>query len=176
MYLGESRRLPRFAGALVGAGIAVAVVVLALPSGGHGGVLPASVDVTVRSDGALAAQPAAPSVVLHSASLRPGTPAAEASFDLVNEAGQPLTAALRAIPSSTELDSLARVQLVADGRTFGDMTIGELRRGTPISLVIASGERRHVRLAIEIPASVETGYEGRHVDLQLVPAVAGEGR
>jgi len=175
MYLEENRNIPRIAGAILGACVAVVVVVMALPSAGSGGVLPATVDLSVRSGGAVAAAPAAPNVVLHAANLRPGNGAALARFDLDNEAGRPAMVSFEAVPTSTELDSLARISVRLEGRRVLDATIGELRQGALGAVALRPGEQRTLLVTARIPVEIETGYEGRKVGVELVP-VAREGR
>jgi hypothetical protein len=171
----ESSRLPRLAGGALGGCIAVAAIVLALPGGGRGGVLPATLDVAVRSSGAIAALPADPSVVLHAGGLRPGAGGRAATFELANESGKGLAVGLRAQASSTELDGVVRLRVSAGRRTVVDSTVGQLRAGGSTPLPIAPGARRSLRIAAWIPGEVETGYEGREVRVELLPTLAGGG-
>lgn len=168
----DERTPTRLAGAVLGVCIAVAAIVLALPSGGRGGVLPATLDVAVRTGGAIAATPAAPNVVLHAGELRPGNGAEAADFDLDNESGRPLTVSFSAAASSTALDGLVRVAIRSAGKEALEANVGELQAGDLGSLVLRPGERRSLRVAAWIPGEVETGYEGRRVRLELVPAAA----
>jgi hypothetical protein len=170
----QNRRFIRAVGATLGVCIAVATIVLSLPAGGSGGVLPGTVDVSVRGGGAIGAEPAAPSVVLHAGDLRPGNGAATADFDLINEAGRTVTVTLQATPTSTALDSLAWIGISAAGRRLATGTLGNLREGLA-PIVLRSGERRSLRVAVWIPAEVETGYEGRRVGVELVPVASGDG-
>jgi len=174
MLAGEkSKRLPRAAGGLLGACIAIATIVLALPSGGRGGVLPASLDVSVRPPGALAVTPAAPSTLLHADGLRPGGPADAADFEVVDQAGQGLDVGFRADLSSSALDGVVRVRIASEGRTIADEMLAQLRDGGESTLALAPGSPRSVRLSAWIPGEVETGYEGRRVRLELVPVLKG---
>lgn len=165
---------PRMAGGFLGACLAVALIVLSLPAGGHGGVLPASLDLSVQTSAAVAAEPAAPNVLLHMTDLRPAGPSAGAGFDLVNQAGGTVTVGLRALPSSTALDSLARIEIEANGETLADSTLAELRAGSPGSIVLGRGEARHLRVSASIPPDAESGFEGKRVTVSLVPVVRGE--
>jgi hypothetical protein len=170
----QNRRFIRAVGATLGICIAVATILLSLPAGGSGGVLPGTVDVSVRAVGAVGAEPAAPSVVLHAADLRPGNGAASAGFDLIDEAGRAVTVSFEGTPTSTALDSLAWIGISAAGRRLAAGTLGELRQGLG-PIVLRSGERRSLRVAVWIPAEVETGYEGRRVGVELAPVATGDG-
>jgi hypothetical protein len=172
--LGETR-LPRVAGGAVGVCLAVAVILLALPGRGRGGVLPATLSVTVRSGAAIAATPAAPNVVLHAGGLRPGTGGHAGALELVNQAGRSLNVSLRAAPSSTALDGMVRFRIRAGRRTLADETIGQLRAAGSAPLPIPSGGSRTVRVSAWMPGEVETGYEGRDVRVELLPTLAGGG-
>jgi hypothetical protein len=173
MLAGEHRkRLPRAAGGLLGVCLAVTTIVLALPSGGRGGVLPASLDIAVRAPGALAVTPAAPRPLLHAPAMRPGGPAAAAELEIANQTGQPLRLGFRAAPSSSALDGVVRVRIASGGRTIADEMLAQLRSGGESTLSLARGARRTLRVSVRIPAEVATGYEGRHVRLELVPVLS----
>lgn len=167
-------RRPRAAGGLIGACLAVALIVLALPAGGQGGVLPASLELSVQGGGAIAAVPAAPEVLLQVNDLRPAGPSASAGFELVNQAGRTATVGLRALPSSAALGDQARIEIEANGQTLADSTLAELRSGTPGSVVLGSGESRHLRLTVSVPAAVAEGFGGGRAEVLMVPVVRGE--
>jgi hypothetical protein len=174
MLAGEHRkRLPRAAGGLLGACLALTTIVLALPSGGRGGVLPASLDVAVRAPAALAVTPAAPRPLLHAKAMRPGGPGAAAELELANQTGQRLRVGFRATISSSALDGMVRVRIASHGRTLVDEMLAQLRSGTESSFSLPRGASRTLRLSAWIPGEVETGYEGRHVRLELVPVLSG---
>jgi hypothetical protein len=175
MHEHEIRHSPRFAGALLGACIAVAAIVMALPAGGQGGVLPGTLDLSVRTDSTLAATPAAPNLLLHAGNLRAAGPVAAASFELANQAGRELTVGLRAEPSSAELDEMVRVEVEANGITLADSTLAALREGSTGALVLGPGERRRLHVAVSIPSQTAGGYEGRRVAVTIVPVVRGRG-
>ncbi len=152
----------------IGAALVVALLVQARPAGGHGGVLPASLSFFAAPDGAVEAAPAAPRALLESGPLRPGGHAA-GTLRLRNQTGSRLAVGLRAEPSSTALDGLVRVRLVAAGRVLADTTLQALRQGTPGRLRLAPGAGTTVRVIARLPAEVVTGYEGRDVTVNLVP-------
>lgn len=159
-------RITRVLAAALGVGIVVAVVLMAGPAGGHGGVLPASLRFTVDQDGAVAITPAAPKALLEDAHLRPGRHA-EGELVLRNQTGARLAVALRATPSSTALDGITRVRIETGAETIFDSTLGALREGTDAPLRLGPGAAAEVRVEAWIPAAEETGYEGRRVDVGL---------
>ena len=154
--------------ATIGAGLVIALVVMARPAGGHGGVMPAALRISAAADGAVAVTPADPRPLLASDSLRPGNRAA-GTLRLRNQTGSRLNVGLRAEPSSTALDGLARVRISAGDRVLADTTLQELRQGTPARLPLAPGASARLRVVASIPADVETGYEGARVEVRLVP-------
>ncbi len=169
MTLGQHRdMIARVLAAAIGAGLVIALVAMARPAGGHGGVRPAALRFTAEPDGAVAATPTAPRALLASGPLRPGGHAA-GTLRLRNQTGSRLAVGLRAVPSSTALDGLAHVRVAAGARVLADTTLQVLRRGTPGRLRLAPGEAARVRVRVSIPADTETGYEGARVAVRLVP-------
>ena len=161
-------RIIRIVAAALGAAIVLAIVLLARPAGGHGGVLPASLRLTLSQDGAIAVSPAAPKPLAENARLRPGGHVAGAAV-VRNQTGERLAVRLRAQPSSTALDGLALVRISAGAKTIFDSTLQALRQGTSGAIAIAPGAAARVRVLARIPADAATGYEGRHVDVELTP-------
>src|SRR3954467_2029278 len=161
-------RFTRAIGAAIGLGLVAALIVMARPAGGHGGVLPASLRFTAALDGAVAVEPAAPQPLLASGPMRPGSQAG-GTRPLRNEAGEGLAVRLRAKPSSTALDGTAHVRLVSRGHVLADGTLQALRQGTPAALRLQPGGAARVGVIAWIPAEVETGYEGRNVAVALEP-------
>lgn len=160
-------RFTRAIGAAIGLGLVAALIAAARPAGGHGGVLPAALRFTAGLDGAVAIEPAAPKPLLASASMRPGSRAA-GTVSVRNQTGEVLAVRLRAEPSSTALDGTAHVRLVTRGRVLFDETLQALRRGSE-AVRLAPGAAAPVRVTAWIPAETETGYEGRHVAVELLP-------
>ena len=169
MTLGQHRdTIARVLAAAIGAALVIALVAMARPAGGHGGVRAAALRFTAEPDGAVAVTPAAPRALLASGPLRPGGHA-DGTLRLRNQTGSRLAVGLRAVPSSTALDGLARVRVLAGDRLLADTTLQVLRRGTPGRLRLAPGATARVRILASIPAGTETGYEGAHVAVRLVP-------
>ncbi|MGE5407992.1 MAG: hypothetical protein ACM3NV_05215 [Syntrophothermus sp.] len=158
----------RVAAAAIGAAAVIALIAMARPAAGHGGVLPASLRFAADQDPALAISPAAPRAVLRSDALRPGGHASGA-LHVRNQTGAPLVVGLRGEPSSTALDGVVDVRVRSDGRTLADSTLGSLRRGTQGRIRLASGEGASFRLTARLPAAVATGYEGSRVSVRLFP-------
>ena len=162
-------KFTRAAGAATGFVLVAALIVAARPAGGEGGVLPASIRFLGLGDGAVALSPAAPRPLLLSGPLRPGD-GASGSVVVRNQTGATLAVRLRAHPDSTALDGLARVRLQTAGETLFDGTLQALREGTPVPLRLGPGAERRLRVTATLPAAVETGYEGRRVDVNLEPS------
>lgn len=165
-------RLTRVVAVAIGFSLVALAIVMARPAGGHGGVLPASLRISAGQDGAVAITPAAPKSLLVSGPMRPGSQAS-GRMQLRNETGKKLAIGLRAEPSSTALDGIARVKITAAGRTLADTTLQALRQGTAGRLRLAPGAAASVRVRAWIPAEIETGYEGASVDVLLSPVEAG---
>lgn len=163
-------RLTTCAGALLGAGAALVLLVGARPSSSFT-TLPASVRVSVPLTGELEVQPAAPRPVLAVPALLPGARPATATVTLRNQTGRTLAVDLRARAAARDLDGLLRVRLRTGGRTLADTTLQGLRHGTGFVLRLPSGARRTVRLQAWIPAAITDGFQGRSVAVTLVPAV-----
>jgi hypothetical protein len=161
-------RITRVLAAALGVGLVVALIAVARPASGHGGVLPAALRFSAVEDGAVEASPAAPRTVLADAHMRPGS-RADGYLRLRNQTGEPLAVRLRAQPSSTALDGLARVRISAGGHQIFDSTLQALRQGTTGAVRLEPGALAKVHVVASIPADTETGYEGRRVEVQMVP-------
>ncbi len=161
-------KFTRAIGAAIGLGLVAALIVAARPAHGHGGVLPASLRFTAALDGTVAIAPAAPRPLLESGPMRPGSHAS-GTMTVRNQTGGALVVRLRAKPDSTALDGTAQVRLTSGGRTLGESTLQALRQGTAEAIRLGPGGAARVRVLAWIPAEVETGYEGRHVAVELQP-------
>src|SRR3954463_16416437 len=161
-------RFTRAIGAAIGLGLVAALIVMARPAGGQGGVWPASLRSAAALDGAVGVEPAAPKPLLASGPMRPGSHAS-GGVTLRNETGEVLAVRLRARPSSTALDGTAHVRLVSRGAVLADGTLQALRRGSAEAVRLQPGAAAQVRVIAWIPAEVESGYEGRNVAVALEP-------
>jgi hypothetical protein len=161
--------IARTAGALLGLGLALAFLVTARP-GANASPLPAAIRVAMAPTGELAVTPAFPRPVLSADALLPGRRPAHSSFLLRNQTSSPLAIGLRATASSTALDGSLRLKLTAGGKPLADTTLQGMKQGIP-GLDLSSGEQSRLRLTAWIPSDVLSGYEGRRVNVSLVPAV-----
>lgn len=167
-------RYTKIVAAAIGACIVIALIAVAQPAGGHGGILPASLSFSATQDGAVSVSPAAPKPLLQTGPLRPGDRAG-GRFVVRNQTGERLDVRLRATPSSTALDGIAQVRLASAGRTIAETTLQALRAGSEGALALAPGAAAVVAITVSIPAEIESGYEGSNVAVSLAP-VHGEGR
>jgi hypothetical protein len=76
--------------------------------------------------------------------------------------------------SSTSLDSLVHVRLGVAGRPLADTTLQGLAR-TTATLRLPSGGTRQIEVRAWMPAHAGDGYEGRQVDVSLVPVIVQSG-
>ncbi|HEY2056648.1 MAG TPA: hypothetical protein VGH14_22155 [Solirubrobacterales bacterium] len=162
------RNLVRVAGAVLGVGLALALILLSRP-GAAGSPLPAAVDFTLAPSGDLevTAPPQRPAFV--AAGLRPGGRRALGGFGMRNQTGENLAVALRADADSTALNGLVRVRVRRVGAgLLADTTLEGLER-RPLRLRLASGQRVRLRLEAWIPPDVLNGYSGRLVRVTLDP-------
>jgi hypothetical protein len=164
-----NKNLVRTAGALVGAGLALIFLLAARPDA-NSSPLPATVRVSVAPTGELEVLPSPPRPVLVANALLPGRPPAAATFQIRNQAGRTLAVALSTTADSTALDGLVRIRLSADGHRLADTTLQGMQERS-VDLNLASGARTQLQLQAWIPGDVLTGYEGRLVEVSLVPAV-----
>lgn len=159
-------------GLALGIGLVAAALVAVRPAGGHGGVLPASLRMTIAQDGAIAAAPAAPRPFLRGRGLRPGSHVT-GTVRLTNQTGKRMSLGLLAKPSSTALDGLAQVRIEAGGRVLADTTLQALREGSAGTVPLAPGAAAKLRITASIPAAAETGYEGAAVAVAFEPIYGG---
>ena len=169
MSSNAQRNTARVAGALIGVGLALALLFLSRP-GAVGSSAAATVRVTVTPVGELEVTPASPRPVFVAPALRPGGPAASAGFEVRNQTGADLAVALEASAGSTALDGLVRFRVETEGRVLADSTLQGLRL-RPLQLRLASGEASRLRLRAWLPKEILSGYEGRLVEVSLTPEV-----
>lgn len=169
MDANSQRNAARLAGAALGVGLAVALLLASRP-GAVSSPLPATVRVDVAPVGELEVDPSPTRPVLLADALRPGGRGAAGSFQVRNQTGDDLTIDLKATADSTALDGLLRLKLGTPGRLLADSTLEGVRRRSP-RLPLASGQRVRLRLEVWLPKDVLNGYEGRSVEVSLVPEV-----
>ncbi|MDX6653189.1 MAG: hypothetical protein QOJ38_1970 [Solirubrobacterales bacterium] len=163
-----SRLIARALGGSVGLGLAVAIVMVARPAASADG-LTATVRFSIPVSGELTVTPAAPKPVLVAAGLRPGGNRAAGSFKVHNQTGRTMPLDFHARPSSAAINGLLQVRLSAAGRTLVRTSLQDMVRGGGGTLRLRSGATRQLTLAAWMPAGVGSGYEGRVIDVSLVP-------
>jgi hypothetical protein len=163
------KNFARALGAILGAGLALAFLIAARP-GANGAPLPATVQVAFAPIGELEVTPASPRPVFRADSLTPGHSPSVGAFQVRNQTGSPLAIKLETTADSTALDGLVRLRLSADGKQLADTTLQGMRQRS-VGLELASGAVSRLRLQASIPSDVLTGYEGRRVEVSLVPSV-----
>lgn len=163
----------RTAGALLGAGLALFLLLAARPDAA-GSPLPATLRVSMAPVGELEVTPSSPRPVLVADSLLPGDGPAGATFEIRNQTGRTLAIALRTTADSTALNGLVRMRLSVEGKSLADTTLQGLRQRS-VGLVLASGAQSQLRLSAWIPNDVLSGYEGRYVGVSMVPTVRARG-
>jgi hypothetical protein len=159
----------RLAGVLLGAGVAVSLLVAARPSANFTR-LPASAGFTIAVSGELAVTPAPGRPFLRVAALTPGGAPAKASFSVRNQTGSTLEIGLRASAPTHELDGLLRIRLRAGDRTLANTTLQGLRHGSAATIRLRSGGARSIALEAWIPDGTND-TEGRDVAVELTPTL-----
>jgi hypothetical protein len=166
----SAERVCRNLGCAFGLGLTVMVVVMARPSTDVAG-LPATVRVTVPPSGEVAVTPPRSKSVLVADRLRPGGARAAGRFSVQNQTGKTIGLAFRAHASSTELDRSVRLRLSTRGRLLADTTLRAGRRAGRV-LSVRSGAARRLVVQAWMPRDAAGAYEGREVDVSLVPVIA----
>lgn len=162
----------RLAGALLGAGVALALLLAARPSASFAR-LPASAAFTIPATGELAVTPAPGRPFLLARALTPDGPPARARFEIRNQTGETLVVGFRAMAGARELDGLLRIRLRAGDTTLANTTLQGLRNGSA-TMRLRSGAARSITLDAWIPDATND-YEGRHADIELTPTLAARG-
>jgi hypothetical protein len=163
----------RIAGVLLGAGVALALLIAARPAANFAR-LPATASFAVPVTGELEVTPASGRPFLVARALTPGGPAAAASFTVRNQTGETLAIGFLAHTTTHELDGLLRIRLRAGDRMLADTTLQGLRQGSASTLRLSSGAALAVSVQAWIPDGT-TGYEGRDVAVDLAPTLQRKG-
>ena len=163
----------RVAGVLLGAGVALALLIAARPSASFAR-LPASAGFTIPATGELGVAPAPGRPFLLARALTPDGPPASASFTIRNQTGETLTVGFRAHAGARQLDGLLHVRLRAGARTLANTTLQGLRHGSAATVRLRSGAARSISLEAWIPDGTND-YEGRDVAVELTPTLRARG-
>jgi hypothetical protein len=152
------------AGFVLGVLLAVGIVVAGrVPAGER--PLDSRVSIEAASSGGVAASPE--NRVLGSGRLAPGAAPVEARVRLLNQTSSDVSVLVRAVSEDDSLDSLARVELGAEGEPRLRTTLGALRRWQSLGGRLGSQRTRDVTARVWLPRSVSGGYEARRVELTL---------
>jgi hypothetical protein len=168
------KTVARAAGAIIGAGLAATVLVAALPPAEFSRP-PAKVSFAVPVRGELDVTPSAPHSVLASRALTPESKPAASAFRIRNQTGKTLRVGFRARAEARDLDGLLRVRLAVGDRQLADTTLQGLRHSSARTVRLPSGAARWVQIRAWLPRDVGDGYEGRLVDVWLVPVLNARG-
>jgi hypothetical protein len=161
------KNFARAAGALLGASLALLFLIVARP-GAEGPSLPATARFSIAASGELATAPVAPRHVLIADSLLPGGEPAVARFQIRNQTGVRLAVGLLTDADSTALDGILVLRLSGGGKLLAETTLQGMRL-RPVRFALDSGESIRLRLEASIPGDVLSDYEGRVVDVSMVP-------
>ena len=162
--------IARAVGCVFGLGLAFTVLLVARPSA-SAARMTATVRFAVPLSGELAVTPRAPEHCLIAAGLRPGGAPATGRFEAQNQTGETIAVGFRARRSSSALDGLVRVRLSVGGRSLADTTLQGLGRASD-TVLIGPGSSRKIKVEAWMPQNVGDGYEGRDIEVSLVPAIA----
>jgi hypothetical protein len=165
--------IARVAGVLLGAGVALLLLIAARPSA-NVARLPASASFTVSLSGELEVTPAPTRPFLRARTLMPGGPAAAGSVTVRNQTGKTLAVGFRAHATARDLDGLLRIRLRAGDRTLAETTLQGLRHGTTATVRLPSGAALAVSVQAWIPDGIDD-YEGRDVAVELTPTLRAAG-
>lgn len=167
--------LPRVAG--LAAGISLAAVAVASWRVAPGtGTMGADVTFVAHAIGELDVTPLEPLVL--GRDLRPAEEGEGQVVSLRNQTGSDLLVSVRATPAGRDLDDLLWVRLTAPGTELFRGSLGRLRSWSSGSLQLSSGASADLSLAAWLPASVDSGYQGRAESVELdfrVNAVGSRG-
>ena len=168
------RNLVRTAGALLGLGLALALLLASRP-GAASTPAAAWLRVAVAPAGELEVEPARPRPLVDVRTLRPGGPEAAGDFSIRNQTGRALEVALEAEVDSTALNGLLQVSVRSGQRRLAEGTLEDLAL-RPVRLRLDSGERAALRLRAWLPADLLDGYAGTRVEVTLNPVMQKPGR
>lgn len=144
----------RLAGFLLGAALAVTLVLASRPAAG-GGAVGASISIAAVQTGEFAVDPAEPADFLNASELRPGA-TARGAFRMRNQTGRRETVRLRLAPSSHELDSLLTVRISSGDRTLASGPLGSMADGAGEPIVLQPGQPASVDVRVSLAEGAGT--------------------
>jgi len=138
----------RLAGFLLGAALAVTLVVASRPAAG-GEAVGASISIAAVQTGEFAVDPAEPEDFLRASELRPGA-TARGAFRMRNQTGRREAVRLRLAPSSHELDSLLTIRISSGQRTLASGPLGSMADGAGEPIVLPPGQPAGVDVSVSL--------------------------
>jgi hypothetical protein len=160
----NTTHLVRFAGFAIGVAIAISVV-LAGRMPRSQAEAPARLTITSQPITELGLEPAGAEFL--AGVLRPGEPLARGVLTLDNYSARPLFVAMRVTSPQHDLDSVVWVRASLRGRRVFSGPLGDLRAWTRRPLRVPADGLHKLEFGAWVPMSIDSGYEGRSVELQL---------
>lgn len=156
-------RRARLLGIVLGVALAGAALAAWRVPGGES-TLGADVRLDAVQTGEIGVTPLRPFV--NAASLLPGAHAG-GNVGLRNQTGVPLQVRVRALPSTPDLDSVLQVRIQNGSQPLFTGPLSELRRAGSAAVSLAPGASRKLNVRVSLPAGLQSGYQGRIVDVTL---------
>jgi hypothetical protein len=160
----KTNHLVRLAGFSIGAVIAIGVVLAGrMPE--SQAEAPARLLVASQPTTELGVSPAGADFL--AAGLRPGGRPARGVLTLDNFTERPLRVAMRVTSPQHDLDSLVRVRAALRGRPVFAGRLADLRSWTREPLRLPADRLHKLQFEAWLPMSIDSGFEGRSVELEL---------
>jgi hypothetical protein len=155
----------RFTGLVIGALLAVSLVLSGRMPASQAEA-PARLSMASQPTTQLGVEPAGKDFIADEP-LLPGGRSARGLLSITNFTNRRLGVRLRTSSAQRDLDRLVRLRVSSGGRTVFEGGLGQLRSWSRGIVRLAAADRRKVRFRAWLPMSVESGYEGRSVELEL---------
>jgi hypothetical protein len=160
----NTNHIVRLAGFAIGAAIAIGVVLAGrMPQ--SQAEAPARLSVASKPITELGVSPAGADFL--AADLRPGGRRARGVLELDNFTPRPLPVAMRVTSPQRDLDSLVRIRATLRGRSVFAGRLGELRSWTRRPIRVRAGAVQKLQVEAWLPMSIDSGFEGRSLELEL---------
>jgi hypothetical protein len=160
----NTNHIVRFAGFAIGAAIAIGVVLAGrMPE--SQAEASARLSVASKPTTQLGVSPAGADFL--DAELRPGGRRGRGVLTLDNFTARPLSVAMRVTSPQRDLDSLVRVRVALRDRPVFSGPLGELRAWTRKPIRLRAGRVQKLQFEAWLPMSIDSGFEGRSLELQL---------
>ena len=160
----KTNHLVRLAGFSIGAVIAIGVVLAGrMPE--SQAEAPARLSVASTPITQLGVSPAGADFL--TAGLRPGGRRGRGVLKLDNFTARPLPVEMRVTSPQRDLDSMVRVRMALRGRPVFEGRLAELRSWTRKPIRVRAGAVQKLQVEAWLPMSIDSGFEGRSLELQL---------